>query len=162
MRCIPVVALLAAVLALSGCNGSNSSLPTNPQSVPQTAGDYVGTVTDSAMGSGTSAITFSQTGSSIGGTLVETFPGLTLFNTFALVTDLSGNLSGNAVATVANSACGFKVAATYNSTTGQLNGTYTAYSGCSGETASFTLTQQCTNPSSSFRRRDGVHGILPC
>ena len=150
------------MLVLSGCNGSSSGLPANTQAVPVTAGDYTGTATDSAMGTGTAAITLSQTGSSIGGTLIETLAGGTLNNTFAVVTDTSGNLSGNSVATVNNVACGFKVAATYDSTTGQLNGTYTAYSGCTGQSGTFALTQQCTNPSSSLRRRDGAHGIAPC
>ena len=162
MRSPSFVVFVAAILALSGCNGSSSGLPANTQSVPLAAGDFAGTATDSIMGSGTAVITLSQTGSSIGGTLLETLAGGTLNNTFAVVTDLSGNISGNSVATVNNVACGFKVAGTYNATTGALNGTYTAYSGCSGQSGTFALLQQCTNPSSSLRRRDGGHGFLPC
>ena len=154
---------LCATLALAACNGSNSSsLPSGNSSVPQTAGDYTGTVNDSVMGAGTATVTLSQTGSSIGGTLVETFTGSTMQTSLALVTDLSGNVSGNAVATIGTGACGFKVAGTYGTSTGVLSGSYTAFSGCGGQTATFTLTQQCTNPTSSIRRRDGAHGIAPC
>lgn len=163
MRLTSSVATLVVIFALIGCNKSNSGVPSTPTPVPQAAGGYSGTVTDSAMGSGTATLTLSQSGSSIGGTLVETFPTTTLNNTFALVTDVSGNLSGNGVATVNNVACGFTVAGTYNTTTGQLTGTYTAFSGCTGQSGTMTLLQQCTNPYTALRfRRDHAVGVLPC
>lgn len=167
MRNASLGALLIALVAFSGCN-SNSNPPSNPPTVSQIAGEYTGTVTDSTFGSGSAAITLSQKASSIGGTLTETFGTSTISNALAVTIDLDGNISGSAIATVnpAQPTCGFNVTGTYDSTTGDLKGSYTAYSGCSGQTGTFTMTQQCTDPSvpSSVDRRrpDGARGILPC
>lgn len=167
MRIPPLAALLATVIALAGCNGG-SNPPSNPPTVSQIAGEYTGTATDSVFGSGSAAVTLSQTASSIGGTLIETFGATTITNALAITIDLDGNVAGSATATVPSNAntCGFKVTGTYANSTGNLNGNYSAYSGCSGETGSFTMTQQCTDPSipgAVHRRRpDSGHGILPC
>ncbi len=167
MRVPSLAALLVLVLTLSACNG-NSNPPSNPPTVSQIAGEYTGTATDSVFGSGSAAVTLSQTASSIGGTLTETFGATTISNSLAITIDLSGNITGSAIATVPSNAntCGFKVNGTYDNSTGDFNGAYTSYSGCSGETGSFTMTQQCSDPSipgALHRRRpEGGHGILPC
>lgn len=167
MRIATFAALLIPIAVLSGCNG-NTNPPSNPPTVSQIAGEYTGTATDSVFGNGTAAITLSQKASSIGGTLVETFGTTTLSSSLAMTIDLSGNLSGSSIATVNPSSptCGFNVSGTYDPTTGNLNGTYAAYSGCTGQNGTVTLTQQCTDPSVpsalARRRPQGAHGILPC
>ncbi|HEV7180299.1 MAG TPA: hypothetical protein VGN11_10510 [Candidatus Baltobacteraceae bacterium] len=157
--------LVIALVAFSGCGGSNSGLPGNPQTVPQTGGEYIGTAADSAFGNGTAAVTLSQTASSIGGTLTETFGSTTISNALAITISFSGDVSGNGVATVNGASCGFNVTGAYDPATGALTGKYASYSGCSGQTGSFTLTQQCTDPTNvqnTRRRPEGGHGILPC
>lgn len=167
MRIASFAALVIAAAVVSGCN-NNTNPPSNPATVSQIAGEYTGTATDSVFGTGTAAVTLSQKASSIGGTLVETFGSTTISNAVAVTIDLSGNLSGSAIATVNPSlpTCGFNVSGTYDPNTGNLNATYTAYSGCTGQSGSVTMTQQCTDPSQptavSRRRPQGAHGILPC
>ena len=166
MRTMSLAGLFVAIVAFSGCNGNSGS--TTPTAPVQTAGEYTGTATDSVFGNGTAAVTLSQKASSIGGTLNTTFGTTTIANALAVTIDGSGNLSGSAVATVNPSqpTCGFTVTGTYNSSTGALNGSYAAYSGCASETGTFTLTQQCTDPSIpsavARRRPDAAHGVLPC
>ncbi len=159
--------LVAVALVFTACNGSSSGLPSNPQTVSQMAGEYAGTATDSSLGNGTAAVTLSQKASSIGGTLTTTFGATTISQSLALTIDLSGNLAGSSVATVnpASPTCGFNIAAAYDPNSGVVKGTYASYSGCTGESGSFTLTQQCTDPSlpSMLKRRpEGGHGLLPC
>ena len=170
MRTSSLAALVIAALMLSACN-ANTNPPNNPPTVAQIAGEYSGTVTDSVLGNGTATVTLSQKASSIGGTVAETFGSgpvaVNVANTVALTIDFNDDLNGSGVASLGpgGSSCGFNFSGTIDPSTGVLNATYKAYSGCSGQNGSFSLTQTCTDPSlpsALHRRSPDAHGFLPC
>jgi hypothetical protein len=166
MRFSALGPLLAAALVLSACNNSNSSgaAPT----APPASGEFTGSMTDSVFGKGTADLTLTQTVSSLGGSITETFGSKALSGSASIAIDFNGNLTGSVVtdAGPSQSACGYYMTGTYDQSSGNLSGQYSAYSGCNSETGTFALTQQCTNPlvPGAARRRhaQGAHGILPC
>jgi hypothetical protein len=56
--------------------------------------------------------------------------------------------------------CTFSSKGSYNPTTGVLAGSYTAVTNCSGQTGTYSLTQQCTDTVTSHARRET--SFLPC
>jgi hypothetical protein len=57
--------------------------------------------------------------------------------------------------------CTFSTTGTYNSATAVLSGSYSAVTNCTGDTGTYSLTQQCTDTVTSGRRRDGT-GVVAC
>ena len=49
--------------------------------------------------------------------------------------------------------CTFSTNATYNSTTNVLSGSYTAVTNCTGDSGTFSLTQQCSDTVTGIDRR---------
>ncbi|HXB84388.1 MAG TPA: hypothetical protein VNU22_13640, partial [Candidatus Acidoferrum sp.] len=72
-----------------------------------------------------------------------------------------GDIFGAFESTIASAACEFYYSASYSSSNNELTGSYKAVSGCSGQTGTFTLTQQCYYSSGrqhSVRREGGGLG----
>lgn len=143
---IVVGAVLAC--ALAGCNSSTTSTaPATPApALANVAGQYRGTVSDSAFGGGKALGDFSQSGSAVGGRLQLTYGSQKILNSVALTLKRSGSLAGSATATIGSAACTFDLNATYDSTTFELTGNYSAAAGCSGENGTFAMREICYYP----------------
>jgi hypothetical protein len=119
-------------------------------------------MTDSQGGNGTATATLAQTGSALGGSLVDTEGTTTLNAQLALTIGASNALSGSMVINEASGAtCTFKTTGNYNTATNVLSGSYTAVTNCSGESGTFSLTQTCTDTVTHVRRSI-TGGIVPC
>ena len=148
------IALLAAgAVAVSGCdNGTTTAAPV-ATALTDIAGEYTGTVQDSALGAQTAATTLAEHGASIGGALTLTSGASTSTWAIAWTLTTANAVSGSGSVSVNGPTCTFAMTGTYNPANGQITGTYQAVNGCSGRTGSFTLTQQCSNPTAADRRR---------
>ena len=144
------IAPLAAALVLAACSTGGSTSPpvTQPASV---AGEYAGTLKDSAIGTQSAGIALSEHGSAAGGTL--TFGSGAAAESGSVSLAISGNtLNGSATFDVNGSACTIAMSATYAGNT--LSGTYTPVTpSCLGRNGSFTLTQTCAGVSAAAARK---------
>jgi hypothetical protein len=66
-----------------------------------------------------------------------------------MVMDLSGGAT-----------CTFSMSGSYDTNASKLSGSYTAVTGCSGQSGTFALSQQCTDTITDARRR--TQGIPKC
>ncbi len=151
---------LISVVALAGCSGSVTPAATpTPSNI---SGDYAGTMQDAQGGSGTATATLAQTGSTAGGTITVKEAAQTVAAQISLAITSSDALSGSMVIDFANgTTCTFSTTGTYNSATAVLSGSYSAVTNCSGDTGTYSLTQQCTDTITSVRHRDGT-GVVAC
>jgi hypothetical protein len=158
-------------LLIAGCNASVPPGATRaaidgrnaapiPQRLSNISGDYAGIVQDAQGGTGNAKATLAQHGANAGGALkdkvtneiipVDVSVTITAQNTTsgALVIDFPPARTGPV--------CTFSTTGAYDPTTNVLSGSYTAVSGCSGDTGTYTLTQQChdTVVSASLPRRE--------
>ncbi len=136
----------SAAFLLAACSSDHVSLPAN--GAYDLAGQYTGTATDSALGSGTASTTLAETGSTLSGTvtlLAASGASLTQNVTWTIGSNYA--LSGTTtIPQSGGGSCTFASSGQYSTSTFAITGSYTATSGCTGETGTFTLTQQCTNP----------------
>lgn len=153
-----VAALFVTVLTLPACGGSNSTNPP-PASPSNISGDYVGVVHDSAAGTLAATATLAQHGSSAGGTLSTTAGSTTLNSALTLVISSSNALNGTIVQDLPSGVtCSFSTNGSYDTSGQQITGSYSAVTGCSGQSGTYTLIQQCTDTitAAGGRRRLGV------
>lgn len=153
IRYVSLVALvLSGCVALAGCNGS-----TTPAGFPNISGDYTGTMQDAQGGSGTVTGTLAQTGPSAGGAITDVETAQTITGNLSLTVTPSYSFSGTMVVDYPSNGptCTFHTTGTYfsNSSGSGLRGTYKAVTNCSGDSGSYTLTQQCTDTITSSDRR---------
>ncbi len=156
------VLAIAACVALSACSGSTS--PTTPATPQPTniSGDYAGTMTDAQGGSGTATATLAQRGSTAGGAVTDKEASATLTAQISLTLSAANATSGAIVIDYASgTTCTFSTTGTYDTSTNVLSGSYTAVTNCSGDSGTYSLTQQCTATVTSARRRD-IAGIAAC
>jgi hypothetical protein len=157
-----IAALFAfGLIALSA--GPAPALQT-PASQKRLSGQYSGSVSDSTLGSGGAAIAdFVGDGrGGLGGYFVFTF-GSTNYSNPTIAAGRDGRaptwgagsveLFGAFESTIASASCRFSYAASYSPSGHRLTGSYVAVNGCSGETGSFTLTQEC------YYKGGALHGI---
>jgi hypothetical protein len=144
-------------MGLSGCNGSTSPSPSPTSQLSNVSGDYTGTLTDAQGGSGAATATFAQHGSSVGGAVTATQSGGAITAQVSMALTAANALSGAMVVDFADgTSCTYSVNGNYannGSTSAVMSGSYTAVTGCSGDTGSFSLTQQCTDTITSVDRR---------
>jgi len=133
------------------------------------SGQYSGSVSDSVLGTGTAVANLTGVGVALGGYFVFTFGSANYDNPTiagggrdALQANGyrgggRGDVFGVFEATIASTACEFAYSASYSTSSTALTGNYKAVNGCSGETGTFTLTQQCYYSSGRERsvRREG-------
>jgi hypothetical protein len=145
------VVLIASLFTLSSCGGGAVVSP--PAAGLDLAGQYAGTGTDSILGSARATTTLSESGSTLSGTIVfvSSATGATLSQAVTWTIGPSYAISGTTKFT--GGSCTFSSTGAYDTSTNALAGTYTATSGCAGETGTFTLVQQCTNPITADRKR---------
>ena len=156
------VLTLIALVALNGCSsGSVAPAASTPQP-SNISGDYSGTMQDAQGGSGTASATLAQTGTTAGGTITVKETGQTIAAQISLAMTSSDSVSGSMVIDFANgTTCTFSTTGNYNSTTAVLSGSYTAVTNCTGDSGTYSLTQQCTDTITSARHRDTT-GIAEC
>lgn len=152
-RVLATAVLAAAAVAVSGCDNGTTSAPPVAAALSNIAGEYTGTVQDSTLGTQSATTTLAEHGSSIGGALTLTSGASTSTWAIAWTLTTANAVSGSGSVSVNGPTCTFAMAGTYNTSSGQITGTYQAVNGCSGRTGSFTLNQQCSNPAAAARRR---------
>jgi hypothetical protein len=149
-----IAALFAfGLIALSAGRAPAFQRPAGLHGHQKLSGQYSGSVSDSALGTGTALADFvGDDSGALGGYFLFTF-GSTNYSAptiaggrDALAPTLGagrGDLSGAFESTIASAACRFHYSASYSPSDHVLTGSYRAVNGCSGETGSFMLTQQC-------------------
>lgn len=147
---------IAASIALASC--SNSTNPSTVTTSANLSGDYSGTVTDAQNGSGSATGTLAQHGASVGGS-ISAAGTQTVQMQMSLSFESPTSLSGSIVVDFPGGGptCTFKTHATYannGSTTATLTGAYSAVTNCSGDTGTYSLTQQCTDTVTAKDRRE--------
>lgn len=153
IRMSSLAAAIGISLAAAGCNGGGTTA-SNPAQLSNISGDYTGTLQDAQAGSGPVTATLAQHGGSAGGTLTTTTTGGTLSVQVSLVITPSNSLSGAMVIDEPNdTTCTFSTTGSYNPATNVINGSYTAVTNCSGDTGTYTLTQQCLDTVTTADRR---------
>jgi hypothetical protein len=157
LRFVPTA--LALLLGFSACSApvTSGSIPTSKALAASTdslvqlliAGQYSGSIKDSARGKGTAVLQLAQGNASAGGSLKQTYSSKTVKGVVSF--GLSGpSLNGNEVL-LGSSPCTFSITAKYNVKTYVLSGSYNAISRCKGQSGTFKLTEQCyyVTPSAS-------------
>lgn len=159
------------------------------------SGMYSGSVTDSALGTGSATANFAHSGGSsggdpLGGWMSFTFGTTTYNNPTSASRNHQGcggqgdwcggggggnrqlrfmdggggsnTVHGIFVSIIGSAACEFAFKASFNTSSYQLSGEYEAKNGCSGQSGTFLLTQQCYYDSlQNVHRRTGS-GPGPC
>ena len=149
---------VASCLFVAGCNASaapptmraatngGESAPM-PQRLSNISGDYVGTVQDAQGGTGNAKATLAQHVANAGGALKAKESNQSITVDASLTITSSDSTSGALVVDFpplrTGPVCTFSTTGTYDPTTNVLSGSYTAVTGCTGDTGSYTLTQQC-------------------
>ena len=152
------IAAAASCLVLAGCNGSAAPSLTRaaaasgesapmPQRLSNISGDYIGTVQDTQGGTGHAKATLAQHDANAGGAVKVKESTQSITVDVSLTINSSNSTSGALVIDFppANSGpvCTFSTTGSYDPTGNVLSGSYTAVSGCTGDTGTYTLTQQC-------------------
>jgi hypothetical protein len=166
-------AALALLLGFSACSApvASGNIPTSqalavsPDSLVQLliAGEYKGSITDSAKGKGKAVLQFAQGVTSAGGSLKQTY-GSKTFNGVVSFGRSGPSMNGNEVL-LGSSPCTFVMTAKYNPKTVVLNGSYNAISGCKGRSGTFKVTEQCyyvTPTASADIERPSTVSVRPC
>jgi hypothetical protein len=155
-----VIGLVISIV-LAGCsNGSTTPSPGAPTNI---SGDYAGTVTDSVAGTGNATGTLAQTGSTAGGQIAFSPTSGEQTLNLSLAINSQNSIAGAMVVDYASgTTCTFNVSGSYSTSTNVLSGSYSAVTHCSGQTGTFSLTQQCTDTVASHVRRENIGGTTPC
>jgi hypothetical protein len=159
-RVLTNAALIAAAscLWIAGCNGSAAPPVTRsaslggesaplPQRLSNISGDYVGTVQDTQGGSGNAKATLAQHDANAGGAVKVKEANQAITVDVSLTITSSNSTSGAMVIDFppakSGPVCTFSTTGTYDPTSNVLTGSYAAVTGCTGDTGTYTLTQQC-------------------
>lgn len=144
---------IASCLVLTGCNGSSTPAPIAQTS--NISGDYNGTFHDGIAGTGNATTTLAQHGSNAGGAINAATPGGGITAQISLTIASSNALSGAMVINYpSGTTCTFSTTGTYNNTgtTAIITGSFTPVTGCSGDSGTYTLNQECTDTITSAVR----------
>lgn len=159
IRVVLAAMLLAGTVTMTACTHNGSSTPSTPSNI---SGDYTGTVQDSVSGTLSATAILAQHGGSAGGTLSTTAGSTTLNSALSLVISSSNALSGTMVQDLPDgTTCTFHTSGTYNTSSQQISGSYTAVTGCTSQSGTYTLSQQCTDTVTSVGRRRAM-GVPKC
>jgi hypothetical protein len=165
----------AAIALVAGCAGGPAAGPNGsvapaqidarPAAQSKIPGQYLGRATDTKFLRGKATVDLSQAGKAVGGDFKFSFH-KALRGTMALSV-AKNDLAGVMTATVRSQECTFNVSATYDPQAFTLDGSYTAKNGCSGESGTFTLTEQCyyldaARTHSLDEVRPAAGGLKPC
>jgi hypothetical protein len=154
MRLLVVPFSALACAALVACGGSTATTPVASAPIV-VAGEYMGTVSDSAGGAAGGDLVLAQHGANAGGTMTITSGSTSTVESVAL-TLAGSSLNGSGVMDVNGAACTFAIAA--NVSNNALTATYSGVSGCAN-TGSWSLTQTCSGTTASDSRN--AQGVIP-
>jgi hypothetical protein len=152
---ITSVLALAACVAFVGCVRSPGTERFFPPSPTNISGQYTGTLDDAQTGSGTVTGALAQQGAAAGGQITDTEASGPIDTVqVSLAVNRSNAVSGSMVFNYPGGViCTMKTTGTYDSSTNVLSGSYTAVTNCSGDTGTYSLTQECTETETSADRR---------
>jgi hypothetical protein len=176
---------VAAAVALTACAANSDSGVPAPAAAAQAsvapnasirndAGEYSGTVHDNIVGNGGAQASLMQDEHDVGGVLTETINNKVYTNALVATTGTGRTLVGaEAVPTppIGSGACTFSLNATFHLKNFVLSGTYKAVHGCTGESGTFSMTEQCRYPNAGVLgaiqawKRGGTepdHGVTQC
>jgi hypothetical protein len=160
-RLSAAAAAVASCLVVAGCNaavapsatgaagavGSAGQSVTMPQHLANVSGDYVGTVKDSQGGTGAAKGTLAQHRADAGGGIRVKDANQSIVADISLTITGSNSTSGAIVVDYPpagrGAVCTFSATGAYDPTTNVLSGSFTAVTGCSGDTGTYRLTQKC-------------------
>lgn len=170
-----VAAVAATALLLSACSVDAThspayvassqavqSAPAFEAGVRNISGDYAGTFNDANSGNGHAHASFSEHRGAVGGSILETLVKQKQRVAVAGILNSKDALAATMAGNVGSSACTFALSAKYDASTHRLNGTYQAIHGCTGDTGSFSLKQQCYFVLRAGAIRRDVGGLMPC
>lgn len=164
---------LGVVLALlAACMGGPTGTPTTQQAVQSDStqigdaarsynlsGEYAGTVKDSVHGTGKARAKLSRSLSALGGSLsISGNPAVAYISW----TSSGRSVSGTSVFVASGGYCTFSHTSTYNPKTHVLSGSYKPLYGCSGESGTYTLKQNCYFKGTSADDVRPETGPRPC
>jgi hypothetical protein len=151
-------AAVAAIplLALTACGGGGAGLPGAAAAFQGSAsqikvsagkrynlsGQYVGKFMDIAYGTGKAKASYTQYQNVVGGTLTIKYANSTVTSAVAL-TASGSTTNGTTIAAHSSFYCAFSTTGKYDPKTGVVSGSYQAVRGCTGDSGTFTLKQQC-------------------
>jgi hypothetical protein len=140
----------ACIFAACGATGSTPSAAIQTSSLQirgdallrNLSGQYVGTIEDSLGGKGTVGASLAQYKSAIGGRLKVKLAKDSHTDLLAFALSSPATLTGNLIY-AGSAACTLRTTGKYDAATHRLTGSYRAVHGCSGETGTFSMEQQC-------------------
>jgi hypothetical protein len=171
-----VAAGTAAAALLTACSSSgNAAMPTaasatqasanhaaSPAKTYNLSGEWKGTQTDIAYGTGKASASYTQYQNGVGGILTVKFANATATSSVALVAN-GTTVNGTTVASSGGSFyCTFSTTSTYDPKKQVMSGSYSAVYGCTGDSGTFKLRQKCYysgTGSNDIRPENGPH---PC
>lgn len=154
-----IVIMFFAVAAAACSSGGGTTFTAAPTpSPPNISGDYSGTWSDTQGGAGNASGTLAQHGPNAGGAVTIVQTSGTVVAQMAITVAPTNTTSGSLVMNLPSGTCTFSTTGTYtnNGTTAVLSGTYNAVTNCTGDSGSFTLSQQCTDTVTANARRSMV------
>jgi|ERR1022692_1179835 len=158
-------------LLIAGCNASvppgtmraatdGRNVAPIPERLSNISGDYAGIVQDAQGGTGNAKATLAQHGANAGGAVKDHVSNEIIPVDVSLTITAQNSTSGALVIDFppakTGPVCTFSTTGTYDPTTDVLSGSYTAVTGCTGDTGTYTLTQAChdTVISAALPRRE--------
>jgi hypothetical protein len=161
--------------ALTACGGAGAGAPSAGSAAqgmpariggeaapPNRSGQYAGKVDDSVYGAGKTTESLAQNGSALGGTLYITFASGKVTESQALTVDGTSAKGTTIIEITGGTYCAFSETSTYDSTTNEVKGKYSAIHGCTGETGSFEAKHQCTYVNGADADIRPENGPKPC
>jgi len=150
---------ISACIALASC----SSGTVVPPAVVNMSGDFSGTFQDSVYGSAPATATFAQHGNNAGGSITIAYTsGTVVAQTSFTIAPISNALSGTLVIDYPTQQCTFSTTGTFDPNTNAVNVTFSPITNCTGETGSYSMTQQCTATTTSADRRQTLNVPVRC
>ncbi len=146
---------LAMAVALAACGSGGAGAPAVGTGQSSTAarasgdattrnysGEYAGNVKDSVYKKGTIAASFAQYQTAVGGSMTQMEESHS--SAMSASFEVSGTaFTGTAAATLGSTVCVFTIGGTYDTAKHTLHGSYQSANGCSTESGTFTMKQQC-------------------
>ncbi|HEY3674831.1 MAG TPA: hypothetical protein VGK84_02455 [Candidatus Tumulicola sp.] len=167
---------IATIALVAGCGGGQAAAPSGGAVTPglnvapaasqsTIPGQYIGRATDTKFRHGKLRADLSQAGKAVGGDFKFKFK--KPVNGSVALGVAKNDLAGVMTATIGSQACTFTMSATYDPQAYTLDGSYAAKNGCSAESGTFTLEEQCYyidgfRSHSPEAVRPAAGGLKPC
>jgi hypothetical protein len=168
------VGVAIALAFLTACAGNGGGVPSAASALQvasnrvggdaaasKLSGQYKGTFTDDAYGSGKAEASYAQYQNGVGGVLTIKYAHATVSASVALVVSGSST-DGTTVAGSGSLYCTFATTGTYDAKTHIMSGSYKAVQGCTGDGGAFTLKHKCYYKGNGSEDARPETGPKPC